>query len=159
VQLDEQARLDHEYMDNLSLDLEGAMNLSASNELSVKWLRRTVDKQAKEMIMMQADFMKHIDEAKQRNIHEKAQMYQEFGNELEGMKGKIFRAIGEEITDKVLFTKHLVGHNEPVLEPLVAPMIDEKVRVLHEQVKNLNDWAQEKITRDATVETYLNVLG
>ena len=53
VQLDAQARLDHEYMDNLSMDLEGVMNLTASNELSVKWLRKTVEKQAKDMVTMQ----------------------------------------------------------------------------------------------------------
>ena len=88
--LDEQAALDHEYLDNLSLDLEGAMNLSASNELSVKWLRRTVDKQAKEMIMMQADFMKHIDEAKQKHAQDREQMYRECDGTLVDMKGKIF---------------------------------------------------------------------
>ena len=151
VQPDEQARLDHEYMDNLSMDLEGVMNLSASNELSVKWLRRTVDKQAKDMISMQTDFMKHLDEAKQKNVQDKAHMYHEFGDELERTKGQISKSIGEEICDTALFAKHLVGHDEPVLEPLVVPMIDEQVRVLHEQVKNLNDWVQEKITRDAKV--------
>ena len=39
------------------MDLEGVMNLTASNELSVKWLRKTVEKQAKDMVNMQTDFM------------------------------------------------------------------------------------------------------
>jgi len=111
VQLDAQARLDHEYMDNLSMDLEGVMNLAASNELSVKWLRRTVEKQAKDMVNMQTDFMKHTDEAKQKNTHDKGHMHKEFGDELERMKGQIFESIGEDICDKALFTKHLVGHH------------------------------------------------
>ena len=96
-QLQEQAKHDHEYLGGLSSDVEMVMNSASSNELSIKWLRRALERQNKEMVIMQSDLIKRLDVMEQKKQEEKGIMYQEFGQELERTKAYIFKAIGEEI--------------------------------------------------------------
>ena len=66
--------------------------------------------------------------------------------------------IAKEILDPERFSKHITGHDAPILQPLVEGIMDAKIKLLNANISALNSWARGRSERDVKVDGYLEDL-
>ena len=150
-QLEEQHEADREMIDCLKgalIELQGKMS---SQDLAIAKLRRTDELAAKRLLETEAALLTRIDDNKKY-------LMKESDEKVDKVRVHVLNGIHEELTSKELFTKHLVGHDGPVLEPLVGKLLHAKFAELDQKFAILNAWVASRTLRDGKVETYLQEL-
>ena len=61
--------------------------------------------------------------------------------------------IAKEILDPERFSKHITGHDAPILQPLVEAIMDAKIKLLNANISALNSWVRGRNERDVKVDS------
>ena len=102
-------------------------------------------------MMFQTDVVKRLDESKTFVL---SAARAAIDQSIHGFEVKV----AAEITQSARFTKHLVGHDAPVLKPLVEAMVEGQFALLSANVDKINGWIRERVTHDQKIDAYLEDL-
>ena len=150
-QLDDQQEADREmigYLREALIELQGKVS---SHDSALAKLRRNDDVAAKNVLGIEAAILKRIDDTKNFIVKDQE-------DKLGQMRTHVLGGLKAELTNKELFGKHLIGHDSPVLQPLVDGILHEKFSDIDKKFALLNAWVASRTQRDGKVESYLQEL-
>ena len=102
-------------------------------------------------MMFQTDVVKRLDESKSF-VLKAAQAAVDQG--IHGFEARV----AAELMESARLTKHLVGHDAPVLQPLVEAMFEAHFALLSANVDNVNEWIRGRVAHDTKIDAYLEDL-
>ena len=99
-------------------------------------------------MMFQTDVVKRLDESKSFVLKvTRAAIDQS----IRGFEVKV----AEELAESARFAKHLMGHDAPVLKPLVVSMVAGQFTLLNSTVEKINKGILGRVAHDAKIDAYL----
>ncbi len=149
--LEEQHEADREAIGHLKDAVIELQAKVSAHDANLAKIRRASDLAAKNVVGVEAAVLKRIDD-------QKGFIGKEFEGKLEKMREHIVSGIECEMTSKDRFTKHLIGHDTPVLQPLIEETMRDKITEVDGKLKILNAWVAARTHRDNKVEAYLQEL-
>ncbi len=150
--LEDQQEVDRVFMNELREAIVKLQSKVGEQELLITKMKRHADLNAKNIMEAETAVMKRMEE-------NTSFVMKDCDGKLNGLREDIMRNVEIEITNKERFTQHLIGHEQPVLAPLVDGIMKEKIEAADTKIRIINAWIAAKTDRDAKVEQYLNQLN
>ena len=117
----------------------------------IEKLQKKVDGITVDSMLFQTDIVKRFDENKIFTFKTAQTM-------IETSAQDVRAGIAKEILDPERFSKHITGHDAPILQPLVEGIMDAKIKLLNANISALNNWVRGRNERDVKVDGYLEDL-
>ena len=114
-------------------------------------LQKKVDGITVDCMRFQTDIVKRLDENKTFAFKTAQTMVETSAQDVRA-------GIAKEILDPERFSKHITGHDAPILQPLVEAIMDAKIKLLNANISALNSWVRGRNERDVKVDSYLEDL-
>ena len=114
-------------------------------------MRVKLDAVTVDEMMFQTEVIKGLDESKSFVLKAARAAIDQ---SIHGFEAKV----AAELTESARFTKHLMGHDEPVLKPLVDSMVKGQFTLLNSNFEKINDWIRGRVAHDARIDAYLEDL-
>ena len=150
-QLEEQHEADREAIGCLKDAVVELQAKVSTHDANLAKIRRASDLAAKNSVGVEAAILKRLDD-------HKSFMTKDLEGKIEKARTHTLKAIEIEMTDRERFGKHLLGHDAPILQPLVEGIMRDKVTEVDGKLKILNAWVAARTHRDGKVEAYLHEL-
>ena len=117
----------------------------------IEKLQKKVDGITVDSMLFQTDIVKRLDENKTFTLKTAQTMVETSAQDVRA-------GIAKEILDPERFSKHITGHDAPILQPLVEGIMDAKIKLLNANISALNNWVRGRNERDVKVDGYLEDL-
>ncbi len=147
ARLEEQHEADREVITWLGDHLKLLHDKVTTHDAALNKTRRAAESANRNLMGVETAVLKRVDESR-------AFMDKKIDNKIQ----ETMKIVESEITDKRLMTRHLLGHKEPVLEPLVHEIMGTKFEAIEAQLNKLGEWVNGRQERDDRVEGYLQNL-
>ena len=114
----------------------------------IEKLQKKVDGITVDYMLFQTDIVKRLDENTTFTFKTAQRMVETSAQDVRA-------GIAKEILDPERFSKHITGHDAPILQPLVEAIMDGKIKLLNANVSALNSKVPGRNERDLKVDSYL----